>query len=88
MGCPKNIIQKKFLFWKWHTEGSHNFEPYRYSTFVRFDDDFIIHSKCTHCGTPREEKFISYEEMIRRGFTEEQLSKIQRSYFGVGSHCI
>lgn len=88
MSCPKNIVEKKFLFWKWKKEGYHNFKPYLFSVFMRFDDDFIIHSKCTHCGTPHEEKFIPYEEMLRRGFTNEQLNKIQWSDFGVSSDCI
>lgn len=82
MSCPKNIINRQFLFFKWKSEGEHDFEIDYISTFMLGNTDFILNKTCKICGTPKKESFVSWEQMLRMGYTNSQLRDIQWSYFG------
>jgi hypothetical protein len=70
MSCTKN--PKKFL---WMTyKGLHKWKIVRISKFMEYvSTDYIVKSECLFCGAETVEHFVSHEELLERGLTNEQI---------------
>jgi hypothetical protein len=53
MTCPKNIVEKSFLWKRWKAEGEHDWQMWcvEYWAF----DTFEITEKCSYCGCLNKE---------------------------------
>jgi hypothetical protein len=74
MSCPKNILNKKFLWWEWEEEGDHDYKITSITKFMECSEHFVVGYKCSICGCIEKRHFVEMEELIREGFTAEQLS--------------
>jgi hypothetical protein len=83
MKCLKNIKHKKFLWHKYTVNGEHENEIVSVRTFMQYDEDFKIDYQCKNCGAPSHSGYLSWDEMLAKGFTNEQLKKISQSYFSM-----
>lgn len=63
MSCPKNIIEKKFLWHKYKTEGSHEFQISWIEEWLG-GTRFSVHEICKYCMC-RKSYNLEDEELIR-----------------------
>ncbi len=76
MSCPKNIVQRKFLWNKYTEEGPHDWYITRIGKFMSCNDDFEVMFECKACGTRKERKFIEMEDLIRDGILPATLNAV------------
>lgn len=83
MSCPKNIRNHKFLWWKWTSEGYHDFELTRIGKFMYCSDNFETSSVCRNCHTRKETHFTEMEDLIRDGYSVDILNDItpRKAYY-------
>ena len=77
MGCIKN--PKSFLGIKY--EGRHDWKIDYVSKFIPTSDTFILHSHCELCGCHQRERFLTWEELLHRGVSNEEIEKADRKFW-------
>ncbi len=80
MACTKNI--KKH--WLWGTyNGPHNLKGYMLNSFMPYGDSFVLHTMCELCGCKHTYNFLTHDELLEIGYTNEQISDASRSSWGI-----
>ena len=69
------IKKKRFLFWTWE-EVVHDFKSTHISKFMPTSTTFHVYSECKNCGLQQEQKFVSADELIKKGFSANFLNNI------------
>lgn len=75
MSCINN--KKSFLGIPY--EGSHDFEIDYLGKFMTHSKDFIVYSSCKLCGCRKEEHFVTWDELLHCGITNEEIETIWKS---------
>jgi hypothetical protein len=78
MLCFNN--KKRFLFLSW--KGQHSMKVVSASVFMPGAVRFMVEFKCEKCGSTFKQHFVEWNEMLRLGFTNEQLEDIRWHLFG------
>ena len=72
MGCIKN--PKKFLFMRYF--GGHDEKRILVGKFmVGVGDKFVVTYKCKACGAERKENFVTYDELLHKGMSNEEIEE-------------
>lgn len=72
MSCLKN--KKRFLIFSYY--GRHVYKIERIGKFIPYvSDDFIVLEKCELCGCEKKSHFVTYEELLNRGISNDDLQK-------------
>jgi hypothetical protein len=72
MGCIKN--KKSFLGIPY--EGPHDYDIDYVHKFMSTSDDFIVSSSCKLCGCRQNENFVTWDELLNRGMTNEEIEEV------------
>lgn len=78
MPCPKNIITRKFLWWKWEEEGPHDSKIFSITKFMDCSEHFTVIRYCSVCRCGQTQHFVEMEQLIREGFEAKDLKEIKR----------
>ncbi len=72
MSCIKN--PKKWLWFKY--QGDHVNRMLSLSKFMPTSDCFIIEWECELCGCKENEHFVSWNDLLHIGLTNDQIKKV------------
>lgn len=77
MSCPKRPY--KYFFGLFSGFKEHEWQITDVGVFMRscFDGDYVVKYKCPHCELTDKRSFVSGEELMRAGYTIEQLKEAQ-----------
>lgn len=69
MACTKN--PKRFLWSRYN--GPHTEEIIMITKFMDCSTSYITTWKCINCGAERVRQFVSHEELLEQGITNDQI---------------
>ena len=79
MSCP---VRKKgdFLLWKEVIPMPHEWKILEIGVHMAgVSDKFKVERECKHCGKWELQHFVEYEELIRLGYSKEELKEALRN---------
>jgi len=76
MSCPLRPKRKvRFLWWSWYVSQDHDWKILDIGVhMVGVSNSFKVEKKCIHCDKWQLEHFVSHEELLELGFSQEEIS--------------
>jgi len=76
MSCPiRPKVKRKFLLWTWMKSQDHEWVVLNIGVHMaHVSNSFKVEKKCRHCNKWQMEHFVEHEELLRLGFTQDDIS--------------